>query len=365
MAVGVQVNGEPVLTRQDFVLWGGKPYVFVAGGLTFLGRNLIPALVQKGFGVRSMAPTIDQRAQLRSLGCDDVGYGDVHCFEAVKAAARGCQFAIHCACAIVHFDVSDNDIVFQSNNLVTSNIIKVCKALRLLKLVVQSSEAVLFDGSSLRNADETNSLPKYPTSCCPRSLQHVEKLVLSANSASLQTIVVRPRLLWGKDDEYFLPSLVRNAQSGRLRLVGNGNYLTSTCHVSNACEGIICALKNAPGGEVFFLTDGSPILFSEFVRGLLIASGVEDVDEALSRSIPMWAARKFSQLAEIVGKSLNSTPHMTQSGIGLIGQEMTFVDKKARTLIGFESTMTMEQGLEEIHRNYLRKKAKHNLGRGV
>lgn len=116
---------------------------------------------------------------------------------------------------------------------------------------------------------------------------------------------------------------------------------------------------------MFFLTDGSPILFSDFVRSLLTASGVENVDEAMSRSLPLWAARKLGQVAEFLGKKLQNVPHMTEAGIGLIGQEMTILDKKARTVIGFESRTTLEQGFDEIYKQHLRNKAKQNLGREI
>lgn len=363
MAVGLQFRGEADFRPGDAVLWGGgKPHVFVAGGLTFLGRNLILVLQKAGYGVKSMASTIDKRMQLRALGCSSVGYGTEHSFEAIRAAATGCIYAVHCATAIAHFDVSGEDIVFQSNNLVTSNIIKACKALNIVKLVLQSSEAVLYDGCPLRNTDESCPSPSSPSSYCTRSLQSIEKLVLDANDSCLQTVVVRPRLLWGKGDDQFLPSVISNAKSGQLRLVRHGNYLTSTCHVSNACEGIACALRFAEGGQVFFLTDGTPVRFSEFIRDLLLASGVENVDEALSRSVPLWAAFGLGHIAETLGKTFGQAPPMTLSGIGLIGQEMTFNDARARTLISFKSETTMEQGFDEIRQHYLQIRAKADLG---
>lgn len=361
MAVGDRQGERTQAYYQDSLLQLGKPHVFVIGGLSFLGRNLIPALIEAGYGVKSMAGTIEQRAQLRSLGCTSVGYGEPYSFEAIRVAARGSLYAVHCASLFVHCDVSKNDLVYKSNNLVTSNMIKACRILRVVKLVVQSSEAVLYDGHPLQNVDEGRPFPLNPLGSCARSLQSLESTVIEANSSGLRTVVVRPRLLWGRDDEIFLPSLLATARSGNLRLVGEGKYLTSTCHVSNACEGIICAIKGARGGEVFFLTDGQPVLFQDFVRSLMIAKGEQNVDEIVSRSIPLWVAKQLARAAETLGKASGTQPRMTQSGIGLIGQEMTFVDRKARQRLGYRGLMTIENGIKEIHTRGLHERARVSI----
>lgn len=362
MAVGIRQGQRTQAHQADSLLQLGKPHVFVVGGLTFLGRNLIPALIKAGYGVKSMASTIEQRARLRALGCSSVGYGEPYSLEAIRVAARGSLYAVHCASAFVHCDVSQNDIVYKSNNLITTNMIKACRILRIVKLIVQSSEAVLYDGYPLQNVNEKHPLPLNPLGSCARSMQNVEDLVLGANRSGLRTVIVRPRLLWGRDDEVFLPSLLENARSGNLRLVGEGKYLTSTCHVANACEGIICAITYAKGGEVFFLTDGKPIVFQCFVRSLLTAAGEQNVEETISRSIPLWLAGRLARVTETLGRASGTQPRMTQSGIGLIGQEMTFVDAKARQQLGYDSLMSIERGLQEIHTRMLRERTRTDLG---
>lgn len=363
MAVDGTVGQLTQAQHDNSLLRLSKPHVFVFGGLTFLGRNLIPALLKAGYGVKSMAATVEQRARLRALGCCSVAYGEPYSLEAIKLAAAGCLYAVHCACKFVHCDISEGNIVAQSNHLITANIIKACRALQILKLVFHSSEAVLFDGGPLSRVDESCAYPVNPVGSCAQSLQNAEARVLSANAVSLETIVVRPRLLWGGDDDQFVPCLLKNANAGTLRLVGEGKFLTSTCHVANACEGVIRALQHGQGGEVYFLTDGSPIMFKEFVRGLLLASGVRDVDEAISRSIPLWLAKRLARLAEMMGRRVGKQPQLTQSGVGLIGQEITVLDEKAREKLGYRSQKSMAQGMIEMRLHYLRRKAKEDLSR--
>lgn len=348
MAVG-RDQGQLTQTHENSSLDQlGKPHVFVLGGLSFLGRNLIPALVKAGYGVKSMAATIEQRARLRALGCSTVGHGEAYSFEAIRASARGSVYAVHCASAFVHCDVSKDDLVYKSNHLIAANLIKACRVLRIVKLIVQSTEAVLYEGNPLRDVDESYPLPSYPIGSCGRSMQDVEDLVLQANNTGLQTVIVRPRLLWGRDDDAFLPTMLKNSRCNALRIVNGGNYLTSTCHVTNACEGIICAILKATGGDVFFLTDGHPVCFLTFVCNLLKASGIQNIKEITGRTIPLWLARGLALFSEALGRSSGIQPRMTQSGIGLTGQHMTFKDDKARRVLGYRGKTTMACGYEEI-----------------
>lgn len=363
--MGILAGVEPQAESENALLWNDKPHVFVAGGLGYVGRNLIPELISAGFGVRSMALTFGERAQLRGLGCSNVWPGEPYSLEAVKMAARNCVFAVHCATCFLHFDPSADDIIFRANALITSNIIQACKALGIKKLVVQSSEAAMFDGESLVNVNEERPLPSNPIGSYARSMQEVERQTIAANGRWLETVVVRPRLLWGRDDEYFLPPLVESAVSGSMRLIGQGQYLTSTCHVANACEGIICALRCAPGGETYFLTDGSPIKFSTFVRSLLCAKQVltvEDLDSIMTRSMPLWLANRLAKLCERICSTIGGHATITRSGIGLVGQEMTMCDSKARADIGYKGSISIERGVAEIQDRAVRALVWNTLG---
>ena len=335
-----------------------RPHVFVAGGTSFLGRNLIQALIRAGYGVRSLALTMQQRQILRSLGCSSVSAGEPYSLEAVKMAAKGCIYAVHCACAFVHFDTSKDNLIQQANNLVTINIVKACQALDIAKLIVQSSEAVLYCGEPMINFDETHPYPANPVGSCASSLKDVEQIVLAANSSSLKTTVIRPRLLWGLGESSFLPAILATVNAGKLRLVNGGAFLTSTCHVQNACEGILCALRSSKGGDVYFLTDGPPVLLVDFISDLLRASGVRNVDEVVKKKIPLWLAKHVALVAEHVAASFGQRPSLTQSGVGLIGQEVTLMDTQARRILGYRSLQTMEDGFTEmLHRTLVRQAA--------
>ena len=64
-------------------------------------------------------------------------------------------------------------------------------------------------------------------------------------------------------------------RSGRFRWVGGGGNLTATTHVDNTVEGLWLGATKAPAGSVYFVTDGDPVVFREFVSLMLETQGVE------------------------------------------------------------------------------------------
>ena len=73
-----------------------------------------------------------------------------------------------------------------------------------------------------------------------------EAAVIEANGAGLETVVVRPRFVWGAGDTTLLPILVDMARSGPAALDRRGRQLTSTTHVDNTVEGLVLAAERGP-----------------------------------------------------------------------------------------------------------------------
>ena len=84
---------------------------------------------------------------------------------------------------------------------------------------------------------------------------------------------------------------------GRFAWVGGGPNLTATTHVANAVEGLVLAAERGAAGEAYFVTDGEPVVFREFVSALLRTQGVEPPD----RNLPTWLA---GPLAGVLGGGL-------------------------------------------------------------
>jgi nucleoside-diphosphate-sugar epimerase len=198
---------------------------------------------------------------------------------------------------------------------------------------------VLADGNPIVRADETRPLPRRPLGAYPLTKGLAEQAVLAANRDGLETVVVRPRFVWGKGDTNLLPEFLDAVRAGKFGWIGGGHYLTSTVHVDNVIEGMLLAADKGKPGEIYFLTDGAPVEFRHFITQLLATQGVDAPD----RNVPRWLARTAVTLT-----SWMKRPPLTKTAFALMAHEVTVDDTKARRELGYVGKKTIEQGLAEM-----------------
>jgi nucleoside-diphosphate-sugar epimerase len=136
-----------------------------------------------------------------------------------------------------------------------------------------------------------------------------------------------------------MPEMVRAVKSGKFGWFSGGHYKTSTTHVDNVVEGLLLAAEKAKPGEIYFISDGEPVEFRDFITKLLATQGVD----AGSRSVPRWVARGLVALT-----SWMKHPPLTRMAFALMAHEVTIDDGKARRELGYIGNKTIEQGLAEL-----------------
>ena len=164
----------------------------------------------------------------------------------------------------------------------------------LLKGPLLSTESVLLTGGPLIMADETFPLPQRSVGAYSRSKAAGEHTALVCENEVLSVTVVGPRFVWGKGDTTALPQLTEAVNTGKFVWISNGNYLTSTTHIDNLCQGISRAAEYGRSGEIYFIADGTPHVFREFVSALLATQGIN----APAKSVPRTLIRLFAKLGD-------------------------------------------------------------------
>jgi len=317
--------------------------VFVTGGSGFVGRNLIAMLREAGNEIMALVRSEAAANAVREAGATAV-HGDLDDARALREGMRGASLAVHCAAKVDDWGPLED--FFRVNVEGTQHVLDAAKAAGVARLVHVSTEAVLVGGGPIVRADETRPLPANAFGGYPISKGLAEECVLAANSPSFATVIVRPRFIWGRGDTVLLPRLAAATKKGQLVWFSGGRYLTSTCHVRNVCEGILCAAAAGRPGEIYFLTDDEPVEFRAFVTDLLRTQGIEPPE----RSLPFGVAYAAAGALEAAWRwlPLRGHPPITRAALRLIGEEVTVIDAKARREIGYVSHVSRAQGLREL-----------------
>jgi nucleoside-diphosphate-sugar epimerase len=311
------------------------PTAFVTGGSGFIGGALIERLRREGWDVRALARSERAAERVRELGAEPVS-GDLDDLQ-----VEDCEIAFHAAAKVEDFG---DPAEFERVNVQgTRNVVAACRAGGVRRLVHVSTEAALMAGQPLVNVDESAPLRPDSPVLYSSSKAKAEEIV---RSADLETVVVRPRFVWGRGDSTLLPQIVEMVRSGRFRWVGGGRQLTATTHIDNTVEGLWLGATKAPAGGVYFVTDGEPVVFREFLTALVGTQGVEIPD----KSVPPGVAGAAARVAEGIWRRLRrpGNPPLTRFSVWVSSQECTIDISRAERELGYRPVTSREEGLAEL-----------------
>ena len=316
---------------------------FVTGGSGFIGGRLVRRLTAEGRRVRALARSDASAAAVERLGAEPVR-GDLADQRSLRAAAEGCEVAFHLA---AHLGQWGSRAEFVAGNVTgTENALAAARAAGVRRFVHCGTEAALLAGEPLRSVDETAPLRPDSKALYSSTKALAEQAVRVAGAEGFEPLVVRPRLVWGAGDTTLLPEIVAAVEAGRFAWIGGGDHRTDTTHVDNVVEGLLAAAARGRAGEAYFVTDGEPVVFREFISELLETQGVEPP----TRTVPAWLAGAVAAGSEGVWRllRLNRDPPLTRLAVWLSSHECTIEITKARTELGYEPVVSRAEGLAEM-----------------
>jgi nucleoside-diphosphate-sugar epimerase len=123
-------------------------------------------------------------------------------------------------------------------------------------------------------------------------------------------------------------------------------HRTSTTHVENVVEGLVLGAERGHPGNAYFVTDGEPVIFHDFVGRLLGTQGVL----APERSIPAPVAGALAAAGEAAWRllPLPGRPPLTRFAYWVTSQECTIRIDKAVEQLGYRPRMSISDGLAEL-----------------
>lgn len=318
--------------------------VFITGGSGFLGRNLIRECRAQGHRVLALARSAQAQKVVAGLGAEPVA---ADLLDVTPAQLGGADWLIHSAAIVAEWGPRAE---FQRINVDgTQHLLDVARSAGVKSFVLIGTEAAYATGGPMRNLVESMPLPPNPLPRYPATKAAAEKIVRAANAPGFRTTVVRPRLIWGRDDSSVLPQLVDTVKKGQFAWVDGGRYVTSTCHVANVCEGALLAAEKGQGGAAYFLTDGQPQVFREFMTQLFATRGVTAAD----KNVPRVLVKLLGTVCEFAWEylPLPGAPPITRMAIALGTQEVTVSDALARRELGYVGRVSVEAGIAELRHN--------------
>jgi nucleoside-diphosphate-sugar epimerase len=178
-----------------------------------------------------------------------------------------------------------------------------------------------------------------------------EQRVLAANGEKVATVALRPHFIWGPGDPNLLPRILKQARSGRLRLIGRDNKKIDTTFVDNAADAHVLALAKLEigspiAGKVYFISQGEPVTHEWLINAWLRADGFP----AEARRMPLGLAKFLGAACESVYSTLGirSEPPLTRFIVEQLSTSHWFNINAARNDLGYAPKVGMQEGMVRL-----------------
>ncbi len=317
--------------------------ILVTGGSGFLGSAISAQLRSRGDEVIAYQRGGSDR--LEQLGVLVIR-GDVTDAGLLENALHGVDAVIHTAAKAGIW--GPYDTYYQPNVTGTANVIAGCRNTGVDKLVFTSSPSVVHSGGDIEGGDESLPYPEHFNSPYPATKALAEQQVMAANGPGLQTVSLRPHLIWGPGDNHLLPRLMERAKSGKLRLPGP-DKLIDTVYIENAANAHLLALDKLAtnpetvGGKSYFITNDEPVSQREIIGGLLKAAGLEVNIQAISPRIAIATGTVLENVWKLF--RLKSEPPVTRWSAEHLSTAHWFDISAAKRDLDYTAEISIAEGL--------------------
>lgn len=318
----------------------------VTGAQGFFGRKLVETLLDKGCQVRGfdLLPCSTAERDYTHVR------GDLRIPQDVQRACEGVDIVFHTAAII-----SPNGLLsrarkkelYDVNVSGTYNIIHACQQCGVTKFVYTSSNNVVVD-QPIAEGDEkipyaTRFLDHYT-----RTKVLAEQAVLAADGVrGLSTCALRPGGIYGPGDRVFLPIVMATCKRRiPLWIIGNGTALADQIYVDDLAEAHWLAAERLVrggivGGQAYFLSDGLPMNYFEFINRLITKAGFPAIEGRISYPIGYAAG----WICEWIDYLFLPCRGLTRAGVRKMAHHNYFSLDKARRELGFEPKISKDEGI--------------------
>jgi UDP-glucose 4-epimerase len=256
--------------------------VLVTGGAGFIGSNLVPLLIQKGYHVTVFDNLTTGKLENLSKSQGETTFrfvkGDIRNPQDLNNALLGIDAVVHLAALIdVTASVQNPELNNAVNVAGTLNVLQQSTKQGVKKLVFASSTAVYGDVKTLP-VTETTSL--HPLSPYAASKAAGEAYCQAFHRCyGIEAVSLRFFNVYGPKNENspysgVITKFLRKAKDGKaLTVEGDGEQTRDFIHVSDIAQALALALEAKDvGGEVFNVCTGQPTSINNLVDALSVVT---------------------------------------------------------------------------------------------
>ncbi|MBI2820828.1 MAG: NAD-dependent epimerase/dehydratase family protein [Acidobacteria bacterium] len=302
--------------------------VLVTGGTGYIGRNLVTALLKRGFILNVL---VRENSNLSGLEGCNFFLGDLTDPDSLRPALQNCSFVFHLAAKVAPW--SRDPAVFDGVNVRGhENLLRLCQEAGVRK-VLHTSSFVVFGPSNGRVHTEGSRYNAHPFGDYDRTAILADHLTQQYRDKGLAVLSLYPTVVYGPGERTgssLAARLLGRYARGRLPgLIAGGHQKWNFVHVDDVVAGHLAAMRRGAGGR--YVLGGENSSLRDFFK---IAAKL--LDRRPPRlAIPPKLARLSAAVEELRARWSNHEPVVTRPLVGIIAAHWAFSSERAESDLGY------------------------------
>jgi dihydroflavonol-4-reductase len=311
--------------------------VLVTGATGFVGRKLVPRILEEGYDVvalvRSTSNTegLPKQVEIREADLLDI--------KSLEAVVHDIAIAIHLA-AYFDFYPTDEELMFRINVDGTRNLMSACVGTNVERFIYCSSTEAI---GAARFPPATEDTELRPDFSYGESKILAEKAIREITSdTNLPHVILRPTGIIGEGDLYVMYEVAQQLLMGKVfALQRNLNSHFMFTHIDDVVSGFIAALtsKSALNQTIILCPDDS-MNWQEYLDVVIPQLGVKPP----RLRVPTIVAKLGMAFLSPIKNRKKMTFFWHPKSVDMMLSERVYTNEKAKRLLAWTPKVTMEEG---------------------
>jgi nucleoside-diphosphate-sugar epimerase len=299
----------------------------VTGAAGFIGSALVRRLVSDGYHVRGIVhhtqPTF-HNANVEYIT------GDIADPKFLKSVMDQIDVVFHCAAVVK--DYGPKDWFYQVNVEGTKNLVTVCEANSVKRLVFLSH---------IRYESEKHNAFYRHT-----KLLAEQYLLEKYTQKQFPVVIVRPGNVYGPGATTWVLRPLYAIQKNRIALIDNGKGIFLHTYIENLIDALLAAVHEPRAiGEAFDVTDGdNTSTWGEYLNALAKMANKQPIQSNISKKTALFISKLMMAMYTI----FRIEPWVTPMAVEIFTNHQTVSIEKAKACLGYIPKIDLTEGLKHV-----------------
>lgn len=243
---------------------------------------------------------------------------------------------------------------YQANVVATENLLNLAKQHKVTRFVHVSTTSVYFDFTDRWQISEQDNVAEHFCSDYTETKYLAEQVVLTTAAQEknvINTVILRPRGIFGPNDRAIVPRLLKAMRGHRLFLPSAKNPVLDLTYVDNVADAALLACLKAPkleNGSIFNISNDQPMPVNLVLKQLLSALQQDQTKPLTLTTLPYALCAPVIALNEKLCRYLphQPEPKITIYSAGLLNFHQTLNIDKAKKMLGYQANVSMTEGIK-------------------